>query len=140
MRYFRIGQETYAYEPAIGTPSSDDYDPRQQALIDAAIESGWEELHHWPPPPTPEEITARLEFGVQRRLDDFARTRGYSDILSACSYATSTIDKFRTEGQYCVEARDATWSAAYDILASEREIPTSITDIEDKLPALTWPT
>ncbi len=52
---------------------------------------------------------------VQRRLDDYARSMGYDNILSACSYATSSVEKFRTEGQKCVQLRDATWQACFDL-------------------------
>ena len=80
---------------------------------------------------------------VQLRLDTFARTRNYDGILSACTYATSTIPKFQAEGQYCVNARDGTWAALYSILAEVQEgtrpIPSSYEDIEGDLPILTWP-
>ena len=80
---------------------------------------------------------------IQQRLDDFARTRNYDSILSACTYATSTVAKFKTEGQACVNLRDATWAAAYQILADvqagDRPMPTSIADIEADLPAAVWP-
>jgi hypothetical protein len=80
---------------------------------------------------------------TQQRLDAFAQTRGYDNILSACSYATSTVSKFAVEGQYCVEARDATWLKLYEILAEVesgiREQLTSYTDIENELPQLIWP-
>lgn len=80
---------------------------------------------------------------TQDRLDAFAQTRGYDGILSACTYATSTVDKFRNEGTYCVEARDATWRKLYEVLAEveagTRPAPNSYTDIEPELPPLTWP-
>ncbi len=80
---------------------------------------------------------------VQAKLDAFAQSRGYDGILSACTYATSTVDQFRAEGQYCVDARDKTWTALYVILAAaeagERPHPESITDIEAELPPLSWP-
>jgi hypothetical protein len=95
-----------------------------------------------PPPPTPEEIQARLTMAIQRRLDEFAQTRNYDGILSACTYATSAIQKFRDEGQYAVEARDATWARAYEILAEvtagEREIPGA-QELFSLLPHLEWP-
>ena len=80
---------------------------------------------------------------TQKRLDDFAQTRNYDGILSACTYATSAVPKFATEGQYCVEVRDTTWAALYDILgevqAGTRPQPSGYADIEADLPALTWP-
>lgn len=96
-----------------------------------------------PPPPSRAQIEATFTAVIQKRLDDFARERNYDGILSACTYATSTVTKFKAEGQACVNLRDATWSAAYNILAQvqagTRPMPTSITDIEADLPALVWP-
>lgn len=80
---------------------------------------------------------------TQARLDDFARTRSYDGILSACTYATSSVPKFQAEGQYCVVARDETWATLYTILAEVEAgvypMPTSFADIEPELPALVWP-
>lgn len=96
-----------------------------------------------PPAPTSEQIIAALSAQIQLRLDSFAGTRNYDGILSACTYATSSVPKFSAEGQACVNLRDATWSAAYDILAQvqagTRPRPSSIADIEADLPALVWP-
>lgn len=80
---------------------------------------------------------------TQKRLDDFARTRNYDDIRSACTYATSKVDKFRIEAQYCVDVRDDTWLKLYQILAEVesgiRNPPLSFGEIEQELPALNWP-
>ena len=80
---------------------------------------------------------------TQQRLDDFARTRGYDGILSACTYATSPTPRFAAEGQYCVEARDATWAKLYEmldeVLAGTRPMPSGYADVEPELPALAWP-
>lgn len=96
-----------------------------------------------PPPPTAEQMLASFTAAIQKRLDDFARTRGYDGILSACTYATSAVPKFAAEGRYAVDARDATWSAAYAILAEvqagDRPIPGSLSEIESDLPVLAWP-
>lgn len=85
------------------------------------------------------EVTAR----TQQRLDSFAQTRGYDGILSACTYVSSTAQKFQVEGQYCVESRDATWAKLYEIMAEveagTRPMPNSYADIEGDLPALVWP-
>lgn len=80
---------------------------------------------------------------TQKRLDDFAKTRNYDGILSLCTYATSTVPKFQTEGQYGVTARDATWDKLYQIMAEvgagTRPMPTGYADIEAELPTLQWP-
>jgi hypothetical protein len=96
-----------------------------------------------PEPLTPEQIVAQYTAAVQKRLDDFARTRGYDGILSAATYAASTVPKFKAEGQYAVEARDATWVKLYQILAEveagTRPAPSGYADIEPDLPILEWP-
>lgn len=89
-------------------------------------------------------LQSEIVAATQQRLDDFARTRNYDGILSAATYATSTVPKFQAEGQYAVEARDATWGTLYQILADveagTRPAPKGYADIEPELPALAWPT
>lgn len=90
-----------------------------------------------------EQVREAVVVAVQKRLDDFAATKNYSGILSACTYATSTNPIFQPEGQYCVEARDATWAKCYQILTEVqlqlRPMPNSYDDIEAELPVLAWP-
>ena len=103
-------------------------DPALQAAMDAEAKAA---------------VLAAFTAAIQARLDAFARTRNYDGILSACTYATSLVPKFKAEGQYCAEARDDTWVAAYGILASvnagTRPMPAGVADIEADLPALAWP-
>lgn len=88
-------------------------------------------------------IKASIVHETQQRLDDFAKTRNYDGILSACTYATSTVPKFQSEGQYCVNARDATWATLYqlfnDVTDGAKPMPTSFADVEQSLPILAWP-
>ena len=95
-----------------------------------------------PPAPAPEQIIAQYTGAVQQHLDNFARTRNYDGILSAATYATSQVPKFKAEGQYAVEARDATWAKCYEILAAveagSRPMPT-LDELLAELPVLTWP-
>ena len=95
-----------------------------------------------PPPPTPEQIVAQYTAAVQKHLDDFARTRGYDGILSAATYATSTVPKFKAEGQYAVEARDATWAKCYEVLAAVEAGSRPMSTLDEllaELPVLEWP-
>ncbi len=83
-----------------------------------------------------------VEIAAQKRLDDFARTRGYRDIASACSYANSTDPQFNLEGNYCVTARDTTWRTLYTLVAAveqgQRPMPT-FEEAMSELPELVWP-
>ena len=93
--------------------------------------------------PPPVDVQALIVTATQQRLDDFARTRNYDGILSACTYAPSLIDRFRLDGVYCVGARDNTWAALYTMLAEvqagTKPMPTSFADVEPLLPVLSWP-
>ena len=89
------------------------------------------------------QIQSNIVQQTQERLDAFAQTRGYDSVLSACTYATSGIPKFATEGQYMVNMRDATWGKLYSIMESVKAgttpMPTGFSDIEPLLPVLVWP-
>lgn len=93
--------------------------------------------------PDPPSLQEQAVAATQERLDDFARMRNYDGILSACTYATSTVPKFAAEGQYAVQARDATWWALYallgDVQAGTRPVPQSFDDVAPLLPELEWP-
>jgi len=95
------------------------------------------------PNKTPEEIKDEITAAVQARLDDFAQGRGYDNIVSACSYATSQHHKYGPEGRYCVSAREQTWDALFaieaEVVAGTRPMPTGYDDIESELPPLVWP-
>lgn len=95
------------------------------------------------PDKTPEQLQAEIVVATQRRLDAFAQTRGYDSILSAATYATSTIPQFQAEGQYAVNVRDLTWSCLYQMLAEvqaqTKTMPAGFADIENGLPELVWP-
>lgn len=88
-------------------------------------------------------IKARITDQVQQRLDEFAMTRGYDGIISACSYATSQHPKYGPEGRYCVSAREDTWDVLFtiesEVIAGTRPMPMSYAEIEQDLPVLAWP-
>lgn len=92
--------------------------------------------------PPPFDIQAAVTAEVQKRLDDFAKTRNYDGILSACTYASSNVPRFAAEGQYAVSARDAHWYACYailaDVQAGTRPTPT-LEEVMAEMPPLQWP-
>lgn len=95
------------------------------------------------PLPSAAQLQARFTTAIQARLDNWAKERNYDGILSACTYATSSVERFQTEGQLAVDMRDQTWASAYaildQVLAGNRPMPASLADIEADLPALEWP-
>lgn len=121
-------------------PTEPTFDPRTQVAVELPPVGG---VQQWRIDPAPvEQIIASVQDAVQMRLDDFARTRHYDGILSAATYATSLVPKFAAEGQYAVQARDASWAACYQIMADVqqglRPMPT-IEQVLAELPALEWP-
>lgn len=128
------------------------YNPLTQKLVEVTpikIASNW--TRQWSVVAlSPAEVnSAKLALqdsivaATQMRLDSFAQTRGYDGILSAATYATSSVPKFKAEGQYCVQQRDATWAKLYEIMAAvqsgARPMPSGYAAIEAELPVLVWP-
>jgi hypothetical protein len=93
-------------------------------------------------PPTVDQMVDSFKAAIQANLDAFVQQRGYDGILSACTYASSTVTKFRQEGQRCVDLRDQTWAASYvlldEVMQGSKPMPASIDDVRNVLPALTW--
>lgn len=91
---------------------------------------------------TTKQVQESVVVATQARLDDFAKTRNYDGILSACTYAGSLIPTFKADGLYCCTARDATWAALYafmaEVQAGIKPMPNSFTDVEPLLPVLSW--
>ena len=91
--------------------------------------------------PTAEEIQQQLTAAVQRHMDTTVQTRGYDNILSACSYVNTGIERFDIEGSACRAWRSTVWGKCYAILAEvkagTREIPTE-EELISELPKLEW--
>jgi uncharacterized protein (DUF39 family) len=101
-----------------------------------------------PEPTLEEKITEAYQYldsMVEKRLDDFAKEMKYANIVSACSYATSSNKTFAAEVAYCVVMRDETYAKCYELIndilpkvsAGLRAIPTW-EEIEAQLPRLSW--
>lgn len=121
-------------------PTEPGHDPRTLIAVEVEPADG---VQQWRVEPAPvEQVIASVQQAVQTRLDDFARMRNYDGIMSAATYAASAVPKFAAEGQYAVQARDATWAACYqimaDVQAGMRAMP-SVEQVLSELPALEWP-
>lgn len=94
------------------------------------------------PAQTPMPTVADYTDAIQNMLDTTAQEHGYDGILSACSYASSSVARFRAEGLGCFEWRDAVWNAAAILLKSvetaQMQQPT-IAAMLAMLPKMEWP-
>ena len=91
--------------------------------------------------PEPVDVQAMAVDAVQHHLDEKAKTRNYDGILSLCTYATSSVPKFRAEGQAGVDWRDQCWAKCYEIMGDvqngTRSIPTP-EQVLSELPNIIW--
>jgi hypothetical protein len=88
------------------------------------------------------EVRAAYTAAVQAVMDREVQTRGYDSVLSACTYATSTVPKFQAEGQAVVAWRDACWNLGYQLLAEIEAGARTLPDIPTFLslfPSIFWP-
>lgn len=139
----------FVYVTPVAVPSYDSTTHRVEEGTPVFADGKWSAVYNLIPLSASEleqvaqAVQSSVTVEAQLRMDEFARTRFYDSMLSACSYATSTVPRLKAEGQYCVEARDATWETLYGILgeviAGTRPVPRSLADIESELPVLAWP-
>ena len=91
-----------------------------------------------PAAPTQEQIVATYEASVQVELDTFAESWQYESILSAASYANSTVPQYRKEATALIAWRDQVWLACYATLAAvisgSQPAPASTTAFIASLP------
>jgi len=96
----------------------------------------------------------QIESAIQNALDTMAQTRGYSDIKSACAYAStiavvptsspnfSMCEKFRIEGNALQVWMAETWAAAYvyfaTVTAGTNPMPTTVEAVA-MIPTFVWP-
>lgn len=156
MIIYRFRPSDHVFDGAVEVPDSPKIPPHHTRTPPpereghyAVMRRGWVLLKGRSPAdpakasPAREQIEAQIVADTQRHLDDFARSRGYDGMLSLCTYATSTVAQFRLEGQYGVEARDATWAKLHEIFEAaangRRAALNSFSDVVDDLPALVWP-
>lgn len=87
-----------------------------------------------------------FDSNVEKRLNDFAATRRFASIYTACNARDSQIEKYAAEGAYCFRMWGETYAKCEElvaeympaVLAGERPIPTW-EEIEAQLPPLVWP-
>ncbi|MFT3964111.1 hypothetical protein [Propionivibrio sp.] len=143
-------------------PGFDPEEPPQPNTygVPANVKVGWEKQVDGtfaPHVPTSDEIIAGLSAQIQKRLDNFAKTRRYDNVGSGPKYDDLTdaeiaslpdvlqaiVTRYRAETRYLKVKTAETWAKGEiltaEVLSGERPVPSSIADIEADLPALAWP-
>jgi len=79
---------------------------------------------------------------ASKRLDEFAQTRGYDNILSLCTYINDINPDYVAEATRGIELRSQWWTILTgqmnSVLAGTRPMPASFEELATELPALTW--
>jgi len=98
-----------------------------------------------PPAPvlTPAQIQANTiasyEAAAQSQLDSVAQSWGYDSVVSAASYASSTVAQYKADALSLIAWRDAVWQKAYEIesavKAGAQTMPETPADFVALLPA-----
>ena len=131
------------------------HDPLSQTVAEGApelVNGNW--VQTWETTALPPEVVtanttarnaalqAEISDAILKKMDEFAATRNYGSMLSAASYANSTVPKFKQEADYIIGWRDQVWTLAYQILAEAqagtRPVPT-VQEVLDELPVPQWP-
>lgn len=95
-------------------------------------------------PFAPENLQAAIERFIaliDTDLDAFAKTRGYSNIITATTYVGDKDPKFAMEGQYCKDLRSDTYRIGYELIGeylSQGVVP-SWEELKARLPKPVWP-
>ena len=88
------------------------------------------------------DIKTMLEYSIIKSLDDLAKERQYDNIVSAISYANSTVESYRNEAVHCMTVRDSVWKAWSDFLNEienqNKPIPTTYIEVFSLLPSISW--
>lgn len=83
------------------------------------------------------QLVAETKAMISRWLDEVVQSKGYDNIVSCASYATSTNATFRAEAEAAIAWRDAVYAMGYELLA---DIPSNITTPEHVLALMPLPT
>jgi hypothetical protein len=91
------------------------------------------------PLPTQAQLTAQYEAKAQSNLDSLAQSWGYDNIVSAVSYANSTVAQYKADALALIAWRDATWQEAESldaqIAAGTAQVPATVAAFVALLPA-----
>jgi hypothetical protein len=122
-----------------GTPSfaatlaSGEWSTAQQAAIRDVLGLS-------PPVMAPAQRVAAGAAVIERWLDQTAQALGYNNLVTAVSYAGSSVELWQRQALALAAWRDAVWRAAIALLAAPEQLPTSEAALIAALPQPDIPT
>jgi hypothetical protein len=115
------------------TPASGDWSPAEEEAVRVALGLA-------PPAMSAAQRTAAGVAAIERWLDETAQALGYNNLVTAVSYAGSSIDLWRRQAQALASWRDAVWHAAIALIAAPEQLPPSQAALIAQLPQPDIPT
>lgn len=123
------------FQSATGELFAYEIDGTQDDLIATAKKTKWKELSDnevfeiLNPKPNSDQIISGLINSVQAHIDVIAKSIGYDDIYTACTYAEEpAVPRFQIEGRALRAWRSLVWAKCHEVMAEvtngKREIPT----------------
>jgi hypothetical protein len=93
-----------------------------------------------PPVINPAQRVAAGTAAIEHWFDQTAQAFGYNNVVTATSYAGSSVDLWRRQALALAAWRDAVWQAAIALLATPAQLPTSAAALIALLPQPDIPT
>ena len=94
-----------------------------------------------PVPPTPEEIKAEMEAGIDQYIDSVAQAKGYDNRLT-CVLRAGFTGPFQAEGTAFGQWMDSCYLVGFGIMAEvqagTRPVPT-LDEVIAEFPVMVWP-
>jgi hypothetical protein len=117
----------------VATNASGEWSAAEQGAVCAALGLA-------PPTIAPAQCVAAGTAAIERWLDRTAQALGYNNLVTALSYAGSSVDLWRRQALALAAWRDAVWQAAIALLDQPARLPTSEAALIASLPQPEIPT
>jgi len=70
------------------------------------------------------QLTKLCSDAIQSKIEEVARSWGYDSIISASTYLSSSVDKFKSEAGLLIAWRDAVWLWAATLKPEQNILPS----------------